>query len=58
MTTELFLFLCKKVDLDKSDMEDMTIGMCIDYMEEVVIILQIRRSVEKQHKLILIPSRR
>ncbi|WP_180269497.1 hypothetical protein [Clostridium paraputrificum] len=36
MTTELFLFLCKKVDLDKSDMEDMTIGMCIDYMEEVV----------------------
>lgn len=36
MTTELFLFLCKKVDLDKNDMEDMTIGMCIDYMEEVV----------------------
>ena len=30
MTTELFLFLCKKVELDKSDMEDMTIGMCID----------------------------
>lgn len=38
MSTELFLFLCKKVDLDKSDMEDMTIGMCIDYMEEVVNI--------------------
>ena len=60
MTTELFLFLCKKVDLDKSDMEDMTIGMCIDYMEEVVSnnSPDIRRSVEKQHKLILIPSRR
>ncbi|MBS5886300.1 MAG: hypothetical protein E6300_07565 [Clostridium sp.] len=36
MTTELFLFLCKKVDLSKEDMEDMTIGMCIDYMEEVI----------------------
>lgn len=38
MSTELFLFLCKKVDLDKSYMEDMTIGMCIDYMEELVEI--------------------
>lgn len=36
MTTELFLFLCKKVELSKEDMEDMTIGMCIDYMEEVI----------------------
>lgn len=36
MTTELFLFLCKKVELSKDDMEDMTIGMCIDYMEEVI----------------------
>lgn len=36
MTTELFLFLCKKVELSKSEMEDMTIGMCIDYMEEVI----------------------
>ena len=36
MTTELFLFLCKKVELSKNDIEDMTIGMCIDYMEEVI----------------------
>lgn len=36
MSIELFLFLCKKVDLTKEDMEDMTIGMCIDYMEEVI----------------------
>lgn len=36
MSTELFLFLCKKVELSKDDIEDMTIGMCIDYMEEVI----------------------
>lgn len=36
MSTELFLFLCKKVDLSKDDMEDMTLGMCIDYIDEVI----------------------
>lgn len=36
MTTELFLFLCKKVKLNREDMEDMTIGMCLDYMEEYI----------------------
>ena len=36
MTTELFLFLCKKSELTRDDMEDMTIGMCIDYMQEVI----------------------
>lgn len=36
MTTELFLFLCKKSELTTYDMEEMTIGMCLDYMEEVI----------------------
>lgn len=34
MSTELFLFLCKKVELNRLDLEDMTIGMCLDYMYE------------------------
>lgn len=34
MTTELFLFLCKRVKLDRNDLEDMTIGMCLDYIDE------------------------
>lgn len=36
MSTELFLFLCKKVELNKLDLEDMTIGMCLDYMYEYI----------------------
>lgn len=46
MSTELFLFLCKKVELSKDDIEDMTIGMCIDYMEEVIE----RSSTENKNK--------
>lgn len=34
MNTELFLYLCRKTELYRDDMEDMTIGMCIDYIEE------------------------
>ena len=33
MTTELFLFLCKKVELSISDLELMTIAMCLDYID-------------------------
>jgi hypothetical protein len=36
MTTEEFLFLCKKCGLDKDDLEIMTIGMCLDYIEEYI----------------------
>lgn len=36
MSTELFLFLCKKVKLNRLDLEDMTIGMCLDYMDEYI----------------------
>ncbi len=36
MSTELFLFLCKKVELNRLDLEDMTIGMCLDYMDEYI----------------------
>lgn len=34
MSTELFLFLCKKVELSKDELEDMTIGMCLDFMDK------------------------
>lgn len=36
MSTELFLFLCKKVELNRLDLEDMTIGMCLDYVDEYI----------------------
>lgn len=34
VTTESFLLLCRKVNLYREDLEDMTIGMCLDYIEE------------------------
>lgn len=36
ITTEAFLLLCRKCDLYKEDLEDMTIGMCLDYIEEYI----------------------
>lgn len=36
ITTESFILLCRKVDLYKEDLEDMTIGMCLDYIEEYI----------------------
>ncbi|MED3540661.1 hypothetical protein ABEX53_31500 [Bacillus toyonensis] len=33
-TTETFLVLCYKCKLTKVDLEDMTIGMCLDYIDE------------------------
>jgi hypothetical protein len=34
MSTETFLFLCYKCGLTKADLETMTIGMCLDYVQE------------------------
>jgi hypothetical protein len=36
ITTETFLCLCRKAKLNNEDMEIMTIGMCLDYIEEYV----------------------
>jgi spore germination protein YaaH len=36
ITTEAFLSLCRKAKLTHEDMEIMTIGMCLDYIEEYV----------------------
>jgi len=36
ITTETFLVLCKRNQLTNEDMENMTIGMCLDYMQEYV----------------------
>lgn len=36
ITTESFILLCRKVDLYREDLEDMTIGMCLDYIEEYI----------------------
>ena len=38
ITTETFLFLCRKSKLTLDDMEIMTIGMCLDYITEYVDI--------------------
>nr|WP_242691246.1 hypothetical protein [Cytobacillus praedii] len=35
-STDTFLVLCKKVGLAKDDLEDMTIGMCLDYIDEYI----------------------
>lgn len=35
-TTDQFLALCYKCKLTRDDIEDMTIGMCIDYIFEWV----------------------
>jgi hypothetical protein len=35
-TTELFLALCYKCKLTRMDLDDMTIGMCLDYINEYV----------------------
>jgi hypothetical protein len=36
MSTETFLFLCYKAGLSKADIDQMTIGMCLDYVEEFI----------------------
>lgn len=36
MSTETFLFLCYKYGLTKADLDEMTIGMCLDYVEECI----------------------
>jgi hypothetical protein len=36
MSTEEFLFLCKRCGLTKDDLEIMTIGMCLDYIQEYI----------------------
>lgn len=39
-TTETFLVLCRKCDLTRSDLEDMTIGMCLDHINEHVELMR------------------
>ena len=36
ITTESFILLCRKCDLYRADLEDMTVGMCLDYIEEYI----------------------
>jgi len=36
LSTELFLALCLKCGLSRLDLEDMTIGMILDYIDEYV----------------------
>ena len=36
ITTESFILLCRKCDLHREDLEDMTIGMCLDFIEEYI----------------------
>lgn len=36
VTTETFLALCYRCKLTNADLEIMTIGMCLDYIEEFI----------------------
>lgn len=36
ITTDSFLFLCKKAGLDYYDIENMTIGFCLDFIDESI----------------------
>ena len=36
ITTESFILLCRKCELYRDDLEDMTIGMCLDCIEEYI----------------------
>lgn len=36
MTTDAFLFMCKQVNLGNEDLESMTVGMCLDYIDEFI----------------------
>ena len=36
ITTESFILLCRKCDFHREDLEDMTIGMCLDFIEEYI----------------------
>lgn len=33
---DTFLVLCRKVGLSKEDLDEMTIGMCLDYIAEYI----------------------
>lgn len=35
-TVESFLFVCKQVGLTPEEMEEMTIGDCLDFMQEYI----------------------
>jgi hypothetical protein len=48
MTTELFLALCYKCKLTRLDLEDMTIGMCIDYIDQYVDMQNPNKQTESQ----------
>ena len=39
MTVSEYLFLCKKSGLSLMEMEQMTIGMCLDHIEEYFVAL-------------------
>lgn len=34
ITVDSFLFMCRRVGLYRDDLEDMTIGMCLDFIDE------------------------
>lgn len=39
LTTEMFLAFCYRCGLNNFDLDDMTIGMCIDYIEEYLELI-------------------
>ncbi|MEA0556079.1 hypothetical protein U1P98_18665 [Lysinibacillus irui] len=47
MSTEQFLVLCKECGLSHDDLETMTFGMCLDYIEQY---LEMKNPNKKQKK--------
>lgn len=48
ITTETFLCLCRKAKLTHEDMEVMTVGMCLDYIEEYVDMSNPKKSKNRK----------
>ncbi|WP_168713772.1 hypothetical protein [Metabacillus indicus] len=46
----MFLLLCKKVGLAKDDLEDMTVGMCLDYIDEYLNMQKPKKQIRKANQ--------
>ncbi|MGG3046214.1 hypothetical protein ABEO76_24305 [Bacillus anthracis] len=49
-TTETFLLLCYKTGLSRADLDDMTIGMCLDYIDAYIDMQNPEKNKEKERK--------
>lgn len=50
LTTEGFLLVCRQCGLTSSDLKDMTVGMCLDYIEEYLDMHNPKREKKRVRK--------